>query len=224
MADLVSLGDFLTLPEDDLALAEILKSPLITAKARRDITKMQTELKKISLPNLLKLDQLPLPMIVLKPPRCDDRKNCKVRIYFQTPGASIPGREEAGLKGLGFSVAGAGSLRFLGRQQKIGETDLTLTATDGFRLYGQLEPFRIGALRIGRPNLKPEIDIRASLGAAPYFKMKGYLELKPLLQDITDVELSKDRIAFYFKKKLGNVFEFEFIIFIEFVFKSIIKQ
>ena len=27
--DLVSLGDFLTLPEDDLALAEVLKSPLI---------------------------------------------------------------------------------------------------------------------------------------------------------------------------------------------------
>ena len=29
VADLVSLGDFLTLPEDDLALAEVLKSPLI---------------------------------------------------------------------------------------------------------------------------------------------------------------------------------------------------
>ena len=26
--DLISLGDFLTLPEDDLALAEVLKSPL----------------------------------------------------------------------------------------------------------------------------------------------------------------------------------------------------
>ena len=29
VADLLSLGDFLTLPEDDLALAEVLKSPLI---------------------------------------------------------------------------------------------------------------------------------------------------------------------------------------------------
>ena len=27
--DLLSLGDFLTLPDDDLALAEVLKSPLI---------------------------------------------------------------------------------------------------------------------------------------------------------------------------------------------------
>ena len=33
--DLISLGDFLTLPEDDLALAEVLKSPLFDLRRRR---------------------------------------------------------------------------------------------------------------------------------------------------------------------------------------------
>ncbi len=177
----------------------------LPANLRKGIANLQKEINKASLPDLLKLDSLPLPLVVLKPARGTK----KVRIYFQTPGAEIPGREESGLKGLGFSVAGAASLRFLGKEQKFGETDLTLTATDGFRLYGQVEPFKVGPLQIGRSGLKPEVDVKASL-AGSHFKMKGYLELPPILKDETDIELSKDRIAFHFKKKLGNIFDFEF--------------
>jgi len=166
---------------------------------------LQQKIKTMSLAEILQIDQLPLPLISLTPAQGQD----KVQIYFATPGAEIPGREDSGVDGVGLKITAAGKMTMLGKTQKLGQATLALSPS-GFELLAQVEPFTIAnAVRVGKADNKPTIDIKATIdGEAPYFKMHGYLEASPILEDETDIELSKDRIAFILDKKIGDFFEF----------------
>lgn len=164
---------------------------------RKAIETLQEEIVGTSLPDLLKLDRLPLPLLELEPAEGNE----KIKLYFATPGASIPGREDSGLDGLGFSVAGAGNLRFLGRSQDIGEMDLTLNARDGLRIFGRIPAFSVEPAHFREGKL----DIKASSKELPYFKIDGGVKVGDFLDDETDIELSKDKISFRVRKHYGDV-------------------
>lgn len=174
------------------------------------INTLRNGLAKISLPELLQIDKIPLPGLVLTPATGND----KVRIYFATPGVYIPGREET-MNGLGFSVTGAASIDLLGKNHPIGEIDVTLSAANGLRLYGQIAPIHLGALKLGskpstaNPAGGTALDVKASADET-YFMLDGQVELLPLIDDETRIKLSTTETSFHIKKSIGgNLFNIE---------------
>ena len=168
------------------------------------INSLRNGLAKQSLPELLHIDEIPLPGLVLKPPHGKD----KVRFYIATPGATMPGREET-MNGLGFSITGAASMDLLGKNYPIGEVDVTLSAADGLRLYGQVAPIHVGALKLGTKPTKQNpaggtaLDVKASL-AETYIMLDGQVELLPLIDDETRIKLSTTNTSFHIKKSIGD--------------------
>lgn len=162
------------------------------------VNKLRKGLAKESLPKLMHLDEIPLPDLILTPPKGKKR----VRFYIATPGATIPGREDT-MNGLGFSLTGAATFGLLGKKLKLGELDFTMSAAEGFRAYGRTERVKIGALILGHPN-GTEFDLKASLEES-YLKLKGGVKLTPLLDDQTAVSVTTDSTSFFVKKQLGDV-------------------
>ncbi len=177
-------------------LAQTVVKAIPGEKVRNAAKQLGEQLNKRSLVQILQLDKIPLPLLKLK----------DVDVYFGTPGAKIPGRGDKGVPGLGFRLAAQAWLELLGKEHKLAAADLTLSVKDGFRVYGELPKLEVKPLLLG-PSI---LDIKASFSDIPHFKMKGHVKLDPLLDDETDVELSKERIAFYFHKKFGSLFDFEF--------------
>ncbi len=168
------------------------------------INKLRNGLAKVSLPELLMIDKIPLPGLVLKPASGND----KVRIYFATPGVYIPGREKT-MNGLGFSVTGAASIDLLGKNYPIGEVDVTLSAMNGLRVYGQIAPINIGALKLGAGKSKQNpaggtaLDVKASIDET-YIMLNGRVQLLPIIDDETRIKLSTTDTSFYIKKSIGG--------------------
>lgn len=157
-----------------------------------------------SLPELLLLDQIPLPGIVLTPPTGEK----DVRFYIATPGAMLPGTEDT-MEGLGFAIKGAASIDLLGENYKVGETVLQLSASDGFRVYGQVEPITIGALQLGskpsenNPAGGTAVDVKAGLSEPSYYMLDTHVALGPVFEGTTKIKMATDETSFYLKRALG---------------------
>jgi hypothetical protein len=175
---------------------QVLKA-LPDSKTKKTAKKVQKEINKRSLTQLMQLDKIPLALLKLR----------DVDVYFGTPGATIPGRYAEGVPGLGFKIAGKGYFELFGKNHKLSETNITLSLRDGLRALSKLSSLTLGKLKVGGP---PTMDLKADWDSLPYLRIKGMVQVGSLWKDTTDIELSKDRMAFIFQKNLGSVFNMEF--------------
>jgi len=170
-------------------MASVVTKLLPDPASRKTAQFLQSELKKKSLIDILQLDKLPLPILQAK----------DVDLYFATPGAIIPGREDT-LNGIGMVVAGKAELLLMGKTTRLAEIDTRLTVKDGLKIYGKLPAVQLGPLKLS----SPVIDVAANVKALPHFKLKGGAKLLGASEKL-DIELSKDKIAFFYDKNLGPV-------------------
>ncbi len=189
-------SSFAMLEIGDALMRGVLTGPMaqvvaqaLPADAKKEVQKFQAAMKKGSLLDLMKIDQLPIPQV----------QHRDIDFYFATPGAYIPGREKT-LPGLGFVVAGKAELVLMGRVTPLAELDTRLTLVDGFKIYGKMPAISLGPLELGTSI----VDIAATLDAPPHFKIKGNAYLLGTSQ-VHDIELSKDKIKFFFDRNLGPV-------------------
>ena len=178
-------------------MSELVVKGLADAETRKTAREVQKEIGKRSLTQLMQLDKIPLPLLKLK----------DVDVYFGTPGATIPGREAEGVPGLGFKIAGKTYAELFGKDHRFSESNITLSLEEGLRVMGKLPSLNLGPVKVGGP---PTVDLKADWDGLPYFRVKGHVQAGSLWKDTTDIELSKDRMAFAFQKKLGTVFNMEF--------------
>lgn len=161
----------------------------LPADARKAVQKFQADMKKGSLLDLMKVDQLPIPLVQYR----------DIDLYFATPGAYIPGREKT-LNGIGMVVAGKAELTMMGKVHRLAEVDTRLTLLEGLKIYGKLPAISLGPLKLG-PSV---VDIAATFDAPPHFKIRGSSYLLGT-SEVLDINLSKDKIAFFYDRNLGPV-------------------
>ena len=178
-------------------MAEHVVKALPDAKTRKTAKKVQKEINKRSLTQLMQLDKIPVALLKLK----------NVDVYFGTPGATMPDAYADGVPGLGFKIAGKGYFELFGKDHQLSETNITLSLRDGLRVLAKLSSLTLGKLKVGGP---PTMDLKADWDSLPYLRINGMVQAGKLWKDTTDIELSKDRMAFIFQKKLGTVFNMEF--------------
>jgi len=170
-------------------MANVVTKLIPDPTARKAAQFLQTELRKRSMIDILQIEKLPYPYFEMR----------DVDVYFATPGAVIPGREDT-LAGMGMVVAGKMSLNLMGQRFPIGEVNNRLTFADGLKIYGKLEPRNLGPLKLK----KAVVDVAANIQALPYFKIKADAALFGATEKL-DIEVSKDKIGFFYDKNLGPV-------------------
>lgn len=199
------LGTIANIEIADALLRGVLTGPMakvvvsaLPNPAKKAAAQLQKDLKneKITLMDLLQIDKVPLPFLTLR----------DVDLYFATPGAKIPGREET-LSGMGVKVAGKAELVLLGKTTKLAAVDLGVTMTDGLVLKGELPDFDLGSNLLTLKNAK--LDVVANLKQLPHFKLSGNVNVLGAKEAI-DVEFSKDRVHFEFEKDLGRLIKTHF--------------
>jgi hypothetical protein len=173
----------------------ILDTPGLPADAKRNLKDLQDKIRKFSILDALQIDKLPLPYLSLQNPV----------IYFATPGAKIPGREET-LDSAGFRLGGILNMEFMGEKKRMGGADFRLTLTDGLIAKADIADIKLPpALTLTNTKL----DVVANLKQLPHFKLSGFLNILGAREEV-DVEMSKDRIAFSFERDLGRVIKTRF--------------
>jgi len=170
-------------------LASVVVNSLPGSEAKKNVKALQTRLKKESLLDILQLNKIPLPIMQL----------ADVDLYFATPGAIIPGREDT-LNGMGMVVAGAFEIGLMGNSYRIAEMDTRLTMADGFRVYGALSGMKLGPLKTD----KAIFDIGAKPFGLPYFKIHTGAKLFGVQEEL-DIEVSKTKLGFFYNKDLGPI-------------------
>jgi hypothetical protein len=168
---------------------EVLK--VLPDQASRDTAKaLQKEILKRSVFDIIRLDELPLPTLSMTDPT----------IFFATPGAKLPGRDDT-LDTMGVRVGGAAYLSLFGKKKRLAGADLRLTLSDGLVLKGDLGDITLP------PVLKVQnakVDIVANIKQLPHFKVSGTADFLGA-KDKVDIEFSKDRIHFEVEKDLGRL-------------------
>jgi len=170
-------------------MASLVVKALPDPATKKTAQYLQAELKKRSLLDILQVEKLPLPYLELT----------DVDLFFATPGAVIPGREDT-LEGMGLVVAGKAYLGLMGQRTQLAETDNRLTFKDGLKIYSKLPPRNLGPLKLRAA----EIDIAANIQSLPHFKIKADASLLGASEKL-DIEVSNDKIGFFYDKNLGPV-------------------
>ena len=170
-------------------MASVIVNSLPGSEAKKNVKALQTRLKKESLLDILQLNKIPLPLMQL----------ADVDLYFATPGAIIPGREDT-LNGMGMVVAGAFEIALMGNSHRVAEMDTRLTMADGFRVYGALSGMKLGPLKTD----KAIFDISAKPFGLPYFKIHTGAKLFGVREEL-DIEVSKTKLGFFYNKDLGPI-------------------
>jgi len=170
-------------------MAKVVTQLIADPVARKSAQFLQKELAKRSLIDIFQVEKLPLPYMEFR----------DVDLFFATPGAVIPGRDDT-LVGMGMVVAGKMSVNLMGQRFPIGEVDNRLTFKDGFKIYGKLEPRKLGPLKLR----KAVVDVAANIEALPHFKIKADAALFGATEKL-EIEVSKDKIGFFYDKNLGPV-------------------
>jgi len=168
-------------------MADVAMEALIDPNAKKAARDLQAQLRKASLIDIMQLDKLPIPNVVFK----------DVNLFFATPGAVIPGREDT-LDTIGLRAGGKMSVNMLGETHRLGAVDYRLTLTDGIIIKADIEPRDLGPLKL--KNAK--IDVQANIKSLPHFKIRGDVDLLGLTETL-DINLSKDKIGFFYNKDLG---------------------
>jgi len=168
-------------------MADVAMEALIDPNAKKAARDLQEQLRKTSLIDIMQLDKLPIPNVVFK----------NVNLFFATPGAVIPGREDT-LDTIGLRAGGEMSIDMLGQTHRLGAVDYRLTLTDGIIIKADIEPRNLGPLKL--KNAK--IDVQANIKSLPHFKIRGDVDLLGLTETL-DINLSKDKIGFFYNKDLG---------------------
>lgn len=170
-------------------MANLVVAALPDPASKKAAQYVQKELQKRSLLDILQIDKLPIPYI----------EHRDVDMFFATPGAVIPGREDT-LEGMGMVVAAKTYLGLMGQKTQLSEINNRLTFKDGLKIYAKLPPRSLGPLKLRAA----VIDAAANIQALPYFKIKADASLFGASEKL-DIELSKDKIAFFYDKNLGPV-------------------
>jgi len=175
-------------------MAGAINAALTDENAKKALTKLQTELKTKSLMQIMGLDNLPIPYLVIR----------DYNFYFVTPGAVIPGRDKT-LTGMGLALKGDFFFEFMGRKTKLLKVDNRLTLKDGLKIYSELPSFRVGPLTLN----KAEIDILAKLDPAKlkydaHFKIKGDTKFLGATEKL-DLKLTKNEAAFFYDRDMGEL-------------------
>ena len=174
---------------------EVLK--VLPDKKSRDAAKyLQTEILKRSIFDIIRVDELPLPTLSVVDPV----------IFFATPGAKIPGRDDT-LDTMGVRVGGGAYMSLFGNKKRLGGTDLRLTLSDGLILKGDLADITLPPI-LKVQNAK--VDIVANIKQLPHFKVSGNTDFLGAKENI-DIEFSKDRIHFELERDLGRVIKTRFL-------------
>jgi len=168
-------------------MADVAMEALIDPNAKKAARDLQEQLRKTSLIDIMQLDKPPIPNVVFK----------NVNLFFATPGAVIPGREDT-LDTIGLRAGGEMSIDMLGQTHRLGAVDYRLTLTDGIIIKADIEPRKLGPLKL--KNAK--IDVQANIKSLPHFKIRGDVDLLGLTETL-DINLSKDKIGFFYNKDLG---------------------
>lgn len=174
----------------------ILETPGMPADAKANLKSLQGKVRKFSLLEALQIDKLPLPYVTLQDPV----------IYLATPGAKIPGREET-LDTAGIRLGGVLNMDFMGEKKRMGGADFRLTLTDGLIAKADIADVKLPPV-LTLTNTK--LDVVANLKQLPHFKMSGYMNILGAREAI-DVEMSKDRIEFFFERDLGRLIKTRFV-------------
>nr|CRH06749.1 putative CBM13 [Candidatus Magnetococcus massalia] len=198
-------------------------SKSMTPLEKKLFAQLQAGLKKQpSSYQLLQLHTLPIPLV-------------KVRdfdLYFATPGAVIPGREET-MSGLGVRLAGKGSMRMMGREQSLGVLDVGFSLKNGLKVLARAPALQLGPLKLGPPvkhrpasgagegrcftqsnpgqyigkGLKgPVVDIAATLNppTPPHFKIFGSSRILGAVDNV-DIALDSQQIKLCYEKELPKL-------------------
>ena len=174
---------------------EVLK--VLPDKTSRDAAKyLQTEILKRSIFDIIRLDDLPLPTFSVVDPV----------IFFATPGAKIPGRDDT-LDTMGVRVSGGAYMSLFGNKKRLGGADLRLTLSDGLILKGDLADITVPPI-LKVQNAK--VDIVANIKQLPHFKVSGNTNFLGAKENI-DIEFSKDRIHFELERDLGRLIKTRFL-------------
>ena len=189
VADAVFRG-VLTGPMAKVIVAQV-KNPV----EKKAATYLQKELEKRSLLDILQVDKLPVPYIEYR----------DVDIYFATPGAVIPGREDT-LNGMGLVVAGKTFVGLMGKKTQLNEVDNRLTLADGLKLYAKFPQRDLGPIKLKAAH----VDAAANIQELPYFKIKGDVSLFGADQKL-DIELSRSKIGFETKLNLGPLLQVDML-------------
>lgn len=182
---------------NDSLLRGVLSGPMASAivngmpggEAKKNVKELQARLKNESLLDILQLNKIPLPLMQL----------ADVDLYFATPGAIIPGREDT-LNGMGMVVAGAFEIALMGNSHRVAEMDTRLTMADGFKVYGALSGLKLGPLKTD----KAVFDIGAKPFGLPHFKIHAGVNLFGVNEEL-DIEVSKTKLGFFYDKDLGPI-------------------
>lgn len=148
----------------------------------------------LSIQNLLQLDKIPLPLITFK----------DVELFFATPGATIPGREET-MDTIGGVIAGKMEMSLQGKNVKLGETENRITLKDGLKLYTQVKGQELGPIKFTDSHVK----LVASFTEVPTFEVKGSSDLFGAKSDI-DVRFTPLLATIESRQELGSLLEFDF--------------
>jgi len=168
-------------------MAKFIVSRLKKPEAREFAAYLQKHLKKRSLLDILQVDKLPIPYIEYQ----------DLDIYFATPGATIPGREDT-LEGVGFVSAGKMFLGIMGKKTPLSEVDNRLTLQDGLRIHTKFPKRDLGPIKLH----DAEVDVTANIQSVPRFFIHGDATLFGADQTLK-IELSKNRLGFKALLDLG---------------------
>ena len=149
---------------------------------------LQDKLRKASFYDIMQLDKIPLPQLIYK----------DVDLFFATPGAVIPGREEV-LNTIGVRASGKAEMKAMGKTVKFFEIDQVFTLAEGMRFHGKLANIAIGG--VGLKNA--ELDIGANWTKGPFFKIDGDASVLPGFRDHVELNFGSNGIWFTFEKKMG---------------------
>ncbi len=174
----------------------IINTPGLPADAKKNLKDLQNKIRKFSILDALQIDKLPLPYITLQDPI----------IYLATPGAKIPGREET-LDTAGIRLGGILNMEFMGEKKRMGGADFRLTLTDGLIAKADIADVKLPPV-FTLTNTK--LDVVANLKQLPHFKMSGFVNILGA-REAVDVEVSKDRIIFYFERDFGPLIKTRFL-------------
>jgi len=172
-------------------ITKVLPDPV----SRKAVQTLQAQLKKTSLLDIMQIDKIPLPLFEMQ----------DVELFFATPGAIIPGREDT-LDTIGMRVAGQANLVFMGRKDKLGKIDNRLTIKDGLKVFAEVPARNLGPIKLQRG----VVDIRASIYELPHFKINGGTNIFGAKENL-EIELSAKQALFAYDKDLGPLLKMNIV-------------
>ncbi len=123
-----------------------------------------------------------------------------VAFAYMTPGAHLPAdlEKELSIEGAGMAIKAT----LLINNKELGTAN-GYFSTEGIKIDGTLDPFKLGPLNLKKATL----DIQAGEKLSPEFKMSGDIALFKGFEEKYSIDLEPSKFRFYSDSKFGGAFE-----------------